>query len=489
MCVAVAMLVAPTGAEAACTAVQRGDTAEAIKVVAGLRAAGSSGWQDAAGVLDRSRRRCTAARFARAVAVATRGAGTPPAGRRVRVVGVDLLSTNVPGGTAWRLDVARIAARLGTARSTGAATVLRAELRSAATGGAALAWSDDPTRAGWDAGRQSAVVAGLAASHDARDAALLDAAVRAYAVPRRMAALAALPLLEHLRIANRVAAARADAGSLAARRTARALGARALLRARAARARGWSKVDGHWATLAEHRTLVAQSRALVTRVPSPAARAAVTALERTLVVAPAVAFGALPVEPFYPWPRDGAFDSQGVGLVVDKPASITLSIYAADGRVVRTVAATVDPGPGSIAWDGAGSDGAAVAPDAYRYAIDATDPAGNHMRVPGLEEFHVARDTDVPVVRSATARLVEAGHVRRIVAGWDVDEVHSPNVRSWLLLVSGSDHRSIALHTTLQQATVRRVVDLPKGTWSTAFVFLDGSGNRTSRRVAPIVVR
>ncbi|MCW2926897.1 MAG: hypothetical protein JWM86_865, partial [Thermoleophilia bacterium] len=112
-------------------------------------------------------------------------------------------------------------------------------------------------------------------------------------------------------------------------------------------------------------------------------------------------------------------------------------------------------------------------------------------RVPGLEQFRIARDTVAPVVRRATVRAVSAGGVRRLVVAWDVEEVHSPNVRSWLLLQQGASRRSIQLHGTLRTASVRRVLaaDTPAGSWRASFVFIDGSGNRVAHAAGTVVVR
>lgn len=166
-------------------------------------------------------------------------------------------------------------------------------------------------------------------------------------------------------------------------------------------------------------------------------------------------------------------------------------MFAADDRVVRTVSTTVVPGAASLTWDGADDAGTTLAAGDYRYVIAATDPLGNAVRVPGLEQFRIARDHEAPHVQRATARSVTAGGVRRIVASWDVQEVHSPNVRSWLLLQQGSSRLSIPLHGSLRTASVRRLLPAGSraGAWRASFVFIDGSGNRASQAAGTLVVR
>jgi len=405
------------------------------------------------------------------------------------VVGIDLVGTSDPVGGVWRMDVTRIAGRIVTRPS--AARRWRAQLASAAFpgSGSAPVWSDDATRIDWDAVRQSIVIATLARSRAPEDLSNAAAGVRAFMPPDRVRGMSSLALLEHLRVANRLGATAARSSNTLTTTAARNVALRAFPRIRSSRVRGWSQVDGAWSPLRVHRALVQQSRTLLRGVPNAATDSAVTALARALVVAPQLDFGTLPVAAFYPWPRDAAYDTQTVTIDVDKPVLLRMLVYAPDGRVVRTVETHVEPGVNSITWDGAATDGAVLEAGDYRYNLDATDRAGNRVRVPGLEQFRIARDTTAPAVTSATVRHVGAESVRRLVAGWDVTESHSPQVRTWLLLQQGSARRSMRLHESLQRATVRRTSDLPAGTWRVSFVFVDGSGNRTSQGAGSIVVR
>lgn len=481
------LLAMPASAQA-CTAGERADIRAAMRIVASMRSTSAPAAADSLAVLGRARRSCADARFARAMAVASRS-GSPQPGQRRRVLGIDLVGIDAAGGAVWRLDTVRLAQRLAGARTDRGANVLRAQLRAAGFGRAAITWSADPTVPSWNAELQSAVGAVLARSPRASDRALAAAGARAFAPPARQRALATLGAIEHLRIANRVSIAAASGGNHAARAVARSVAVRVFVRVRAARARSWSRIGGEWSTLAAHRALVAQSEALLRRVPHSATAGHVGAMRATLTTPPGVDFSALPTGEFYPWPRDAAFDSQSFTVDLDEPATLTLTVYAPDGAAVRSVESAVLPGPATISWDGAAADGSILGPGEYRYNVDATDRAGNRVRVAGLDQFTIARDTTPPAVRHATVRHLVAGGTRRLVVSWDVEEVHSPNVRTWLVLTDGTRRMSFALHQTLRAATVRRVVTLAPGSWRAGFVASDGSGNRTRQALGTVVVR
>lgn len=483
------LLLAIPSLAAACSAVERADAREAVRIAASLRASAAPTATDVSALVSRARRSCADARFGRAVAAASARFGAPAAGRRVRMLGIDLVGVEAEGATAWRLDAVRLALRVASSGRDREASVLRAHLRAAGSGRAAITWSDDATRPRWDAARQSAVAAALARSPRSVDRRLAGASARAFAAPARQASLRSSSVLEHLLVANRVATAAERSGAPAARSVARSVAVRAHARVRGSRARGWSRLDGRWSTARQHRLLVSRSEALLRRVPHAGTATTVRSLRRSLAIAPAVQFEVLPAGAFYPWPRDAAFDDQSLRIDVDKPGTLTLTVYAADARAVRSLRQDVVPGPVTLTWDGTGSDGTTLGVGDYRYNIDAVDLAGNRVRVPGLDHFRIARDTTPPNVRSASARHVASGGTRRIIAGWDVEEVHSPQVRSWLLLNDGRRRVSIALHDRLARATVRRIVALEPGTWRATYVFRDGSGNRRSHPAGNVVVR
>ncbi|MEO6867200.1 MAG: hypothetical protein ABI200_04190, partial [Gaiellales bacterium] len=393
------------------------------------------------------------------------------------------------GTVVWRLDTVRLATRLAKERRVRSLRTLRARLLTATFGRSAPIWSNDPTRVRWDADRQSAVAGALASSSRITERRLAGRGVRAFEHPRRLTTPARAGLLGQLRIANRLARAAEVSRLAVAQRTSRKIGLRAFVRVRAAQVQGWSRIGDAWSTATQHRTLVSQSRLLIKRVPHPKSAAVVEQLVRSLKQPTSVEFGQLPDEPFYPWPRDGAFDTQAVTLAVDKPTEMIFSVYQPDGAVIRTMTQTVDPGSLTFTWDGGMTDGSIVEAGEYRYNLDAVDRLGNKVRVPGLKQFSVVRDTTKPTFKSAQVRHVRSGGTGRIIAGWEVEEIHSPQVRTWLMLRKGSERASIKLHDRVQKATVRRATTLAPGTWNATFVFIDGSGNRTSHNAGQLVVR
>jgi hypothetical protein len=488
ICLAALAALLPASASAACAPEVRADSLATQQVLAELEARGAAGAADVRGVYERARRSCLDIRPARAFAQALAARGIQPAGRRAVVLGVDLVSVEIGGATSWRVDLARTAQRASAARTVRERRRALATLESAAWGTSATTYSADPTRLAWDPGAQSAVAAILARSPRAEQRSLADAAVRAYGVGRRSEALAREPVLTHLRIATRLVAA-ATAQSPRARSIARSATLRAYTRVRAAATRGWSRLDGAWSTAPQHRLLTALTASLLDDVPHAPTATVAARLRAGLTSPPAVTFETLPSGAFYPWPRDGAFDQQSVVIDVDKPAALALLVYGASGALVRRIPATTEPGSATLSWDGARADGTILGPGDYRYNIEARDPLGNRIRVPGLQQLRIARDTTPATVVAASARIVGSGQPRRVIASWDVDEVHSPMVRSWLVLRDGERRASIALHDSLQQATVRRDTRIESGTWRATMVFIDGSGNRSQRLVGTFTIR
>ncbi len=482
-------LCTPSLAAAACAPQVRADSNATAAIVEQLRASGAAGAVDVAELYARARRSCIDVRTARAIATATQRLGVPTAGRRAHVRGVPLVGANVSGATAWRLDLKQVAVRVAKTPDRARIGADVTLLRSAAAGASALTYSADPTRTVWDPKAQALVttILGTSPYPDAR--AFGDAGVRAFAVRGRIAGLARLPLLEHLVLANRVAAvgARSDAPGVDA--TTSNLVVRAMVRVRAARARGWSRIDGAWASGPAHKVLVAQATLLLRRHPHARTDAVVDDLRAALRTPAKVDFGTLPVAAFYPWPRDGAFDTQAVTVDVNKPGTVSLLVYGPGDAPIRTVSTTVEPGVVTLTWDGNDTAGVTQGAGDYRYNVDVLDPIGNRARVPGLERFRVARDTTPPTVQTATVRVIGSGAARRVVATWAVTEEHSPQVTTWLLLANGTATERIQLHDSLQRATVRKPVTLAAGSWKATLVFGDGSGNRVSRTAGSFEIR
>ena len=484
-----ASLLVPTIASAACTPQVRADSRATAQLVEQLRSSANAGAADVADLYARARRNCLDMRPVRSIAAATLRLGLPTAGRRANVRGVPLAGVTTPTATAWRIDLKQVAVRVAKTANRARVGADVALLRSAAGGSSALTFSPDPTRTAWEPKAQAlvATILGTSAYADAR--AYGDAGVRAFAVRGRIGALAQLPLLEHLVIANRVAAVGARSSVAAVDVTSATLAARAMVRIRAARARGWSRIDGAWASGPAHKALVAQATLLLRRHPHALTDRVVDELRAALRTPAKVDFGTLPVAAFYPFPRDGAFDSQSVSVDVNKPATVSLLVYGPGAAPIRTVSSVVEPGVVTLTWDGADASGAIQSAGDYRYNVDVVDPVGNRARVPGLERFRIARDTTAPTVQVATVRIIGSGAGRRVVATWAVTEEHSPQVTTWLLLTNGTRTERIQLHDSLQRATVRKPVTLPAGSWKATLVFGDGSGNRVSRPAGSFEIR
>ncbi len=482
-------LLLPSITQAACPPAVRADARATAAIAAQLRSTGAAGADDVTGLYARARRSCADMRPARAIAIATQRLGLPVPGQRANVRGVPLVGTTVGPGVAWRLDLKQVALRIATSTRRGAIGPHVALLRSAAGGTVALTISSDPTRTAWDPKVQALVATIIGTSAYADSRALGDATVRAFAVRGRIPALARLPLIEHLRIANRVAAVGARSDDAMTNATSSNLAVRAMVRIRASRARAWSRTDGAWSTGPQHRALVAQSALLLRRHPHANTGRVVESLQASLRTSATVGFKTLPIDEFYPWPRDGAFDTQTVMLDVDKPATVTMLVYGTDDTPIRSISTEVDPGMLMLTWDGANDAGAIQEAGDYRYNVDLVDPVGNRARVPGLERFRIARDTTPPTVETATVRVIGSGAARRIVVSWAVAEQHSPRVTTWLLLTSGDRTERFQLHDSLQRATVRKPLSIPAGTWRATLVFGDGSGNRASQPAGSFEIR
>ncbi len=483
------VLAVPSVAAAACSPQVRADSRATAQLVAQLRASGAPGADDVAAMYARARRTCLDVRPVRAIAMATARLGLPTPGRRANVRGVPLAGVTGPAGTMWRLDLKQLAVRIAKTTNRGRVRGDVALLRSAAGGSVALTYSPDPTRTSWDPKAQALVATILGTSVHADARALGDAGVRAFAVRGRIPALTRLRVLEHLVIANRIAAVSVRSAAPAVDTTSATIAVRAMVRIRAARARGWSRTDGAWSTATQHRALVAQGAALLRRHPHALTDTVVDALRASLRAPAKIEFGTLPVAQFYPWPRDGSFDTQAVTVDVDKPGTISLLVYGNDDTPIRTISTTTDPGVVTLTWDGANDAAAIQSAGDYRYNIDVLDPLGNRARIPGLERFRIARDTEAPTIQTATARMIGSGANRRIVASWAVTETVSPNVTTWLLLTNGTRTERMQLHDSLQRATVRKPVALPAGSWRATLVFSDGSGNRVSRTAGSFEIR
>lgn len=483
-----ALLLAPALAVAACPKVERAQLAAAVGFVSG--AAASPTTADANAIVGAARRRCATARFAYAVARVSRANPNPGVGTRARVSGIDLLATPTNAGVVWRLDVVRATGRLARTRSAASAGRQRA-WSFPTRAGSALVWSDDPTRPAWNPTVQAAAAATLARARMAsvrRDA---GPSVRAFAVPARRRTVARLPLLDQLTLAARLAVGARGAGDIAADRVARTVASTAYRGVARATNGGWSRIDGSWSTVGQHRALLVRTRALLRRYPNAATARVAVRLAHQLTDPAEVRFRALPTGTFYPWPRDGAFDSQSVTVHVDKPGTVRIEVYAGAGDApIRVLEHVAQPGDIAVAWDGAATDGTIQEPGDYVYVVTVDDIAGRQTRTPGLEPFRIARDTIAPAVRSATVSYLTSGSAGpRLAVAWNVDEPISPVVRTQLVLSRNGKQVTLLLDSAASTRVARRPIRLGAGTWTASFVFTDGSGNAVTHPVRTLVVR
>lgn len=491
MTVAVALVIglviaAPVQA-AACSSAQRTDLEAAAAIAARLAEQGHAGAADTAAVVGRAQNRCATARFARAVSSANERHGAASAGRRASSRGLDLVGVRIAGGAAvWRLDPIRMAGR--AARNDDALARL-AETGIGARGGGVI-WSSDPTRAQADLVMQASTAFQLARSRRAPGRALAQRTLMGLQHPGVTRSTRSLPIVPVLSSANLALRSARLVPADASTRWAHRVAAVAMRRLRSAEAAQWSRVDGAWSSVEQHRALVRIGSQLVVRRPHAATRHSVQRLRRALRSKPVVALRSVPVRAFYPWPADGNLDTRAVTLVVDKPAAITLRIFAADGRTVQTIQREALPRTRwNGVWNGVGVDGQLVPPGTYRYALAATDRAGNRRSMPGVGAFIVARDTKPPVVKASKLTYLGGAPRRELEVRWALEETESPAITSVLVIKGRGEQRTVKLPGTARAATHKVAVRLPAGRYAAFLRFTDGSGNLAVARVGPVRFR
>ncbi|MBC7644055.1 MAG: hypothetical protein H7123_02935 [Thermoleophilia bacterium] len=301
-------------------------------------------------------------------------------------------------------------------------------------------------------------------------------------VPQRHAALQ-LDLLSSLTVAVDLAAASSRLGDTRVAAAAHSLGTSLLVRVRRSDSGAWSRVDGSWSTLAQHRGLIARGSALEHYLSDAPTAATITSLRRELITAPVVQFSHVPGLPFYPWPRDGTLDASSLVVGVDKPSVMTLNVYdQATGAIVRSNISGLVVGTWETGWDGSDASGATLQPGSYRYGLVAADLAGNRLSAPGLNAFVIARDVTPPQLNVAQVKLSSSqGRLRQLRVRWSVTETLSPLIQLTLVLTPKSGgKRSIVLDGSSLERTVVVPVTVAGGKWRATLVVTDGSGNRAS---------
>jgi hypothetical protein len=481
------LLILTPEALAGCTGQARTDIKAAAASAGRLVAAGKAGAADSAAIVERARGRCATARFARAQAAATERM-TPVAGQRTYVAGVRLIGVAYGAHVLWRHDAVstvRDWQRLGRARR---GVVRDRWVRTAFANKAGVVWSLDPTRRSVWAAVQISMADRLSRG-DGADRALAVRTLqllRSNARSRQAVAGPVLSALDQAVTATSTARRLRDGRAGRSVSLVRTLAARRL---RSAETATWSRTDGQWSTLAQHRGLASRGERLLRGWPHPPTIRSVGSLRASLRAKPAVAFRVIPMHAFYPVPVDGVLDSRTVNLVVTKPASVTVNIYSAGGTIVRSL--NYEGFPGAVVsgvWNGTDNAGQPVPSGSYPYGIVAVDRAGNRRTVPGLGSFVIARDTAPPKIAAASVNYVGGTSRRSLRVQWRASEPTSPRV-AVVVTIRGNGVEK-ALRLSGSDLTANRTVRtrLNRGTYKTWIRITDGSGNAASRYAGSIVI-
>ena len=406
------------------------------------------GQRDASAVLQRARDRCTSLRFARAVAGATQRAGVPAIGRRMRIVGVDLVGVRRPGAVAGALDLVRTdrsarsdAGPRDVPRSFGAAR------RQSPAAPAAIVWSAGPDtcRHGIRSCSRASLRCSRARAGRSIDA-VAGASVRAFA-PAGPAA--AVSRAGRRRAPDRRCAPRTRRAPQCWRlrddRERRDRGPR--LRARSCRCP--CRLEPHRRPLVHARRAPrCWYRALARcsgRLPHPPTADHVAALADRLLAAVGPLRRRAQRARSIPGPATrSSTRSRSRSRSTSPPSCSSRSTTLRARRATGSTSAS-NPAPRTIAWDGAAADGAILGPGEYRYAVRAIDLAGNRLVLAGLGGLRDRSRHDAAGRRPRRAlRYVTGAPLgARVVARWNVVEPLSPHVRTTLVLASGATrHRS-----------------------------------------------
>lgn len=255
---------------------------------------------------------------------------------------------------------------------------------------------------------------------------------------------------------------------------------------RSARTRLSRAVGANWLTIANADATAAQVRAVARSTRSLAGTIGDSALSKlairvraTITTAAHVHFRVIPHAAFYPWPRDGVRDTSTVSVGVDKPAQVTLTVYAPSGSVLAHSSVQAGVGNTTLTWNGNDTAGATQAAGTYRYALALSDVTSQHRDVPGLGSFVIARDTIKPIVKAASATYVSGITTRFVRVEWTVVEPLSPSLKMQLVL-RGPVTRWVNIPSSAVTGSQIVRVKLPKGTYHATLRVRDGSGNLTN---------
>ncbi len=469
----------------ACSTADTANIAAGEKIAQQLERRSSPGAADVRRALNTARHQCSIALYARGLAVIWQRRGAPSIGRTAQWRGIPYRGVVVTGSTVWRYNTP--AALTRAARSTNPAAAVAAQRAFVAYGKRSITWSWDPARRTPDVELQLAATHILAARTATRTIAehSLLALERGALKRQRMRT----PLFDALQQAIAVHRSARTIGTASAARAAQRMSAHAANMARSAHRSGWSRIGSAWSTLAQHRRLVSLATKLAQVRGDASLTRIASSLARQLTTPPSVSYTTLPRPGFYPWPRDGAYDSDFASFAVDKPISVAASIYNTDGTVVRTLTTTAVPGHWKVQWDGAGSDGRTQQPGSYSYTVIVTDPAGNSVPVAGIGGFTILRDRTPPTITLGRIRYLSGARRRLLRIRWIVHEQVSPVLRTSVVLRRTGSTISINVPSTAARGTVTVSRRIPAGTWRATLNVVDGSGNRSTRPLGTLTLQ
>lgn len=481
LCALASMLVCVPSAYAKCDSLTKRNLAKASAISKALTAANASGAGDLAMIVSRARKHCKPgqARFAFAVARSTQVSGAPREDVRTAAMGVSLIGTNVGGAIVYRIDFPTMVSRwyaVRTSRKGDIRLTVLSQLSAVVHGG--MVFGIDPTQASFNPSMQSLIAARLSRGGSARATSVARAALIAIRPRQNMRAVIEGPLLAaitsgiNLEFAARVALTRDT-------RNIRSIERRLRNRIRLADTGGWARIDGSFATLQQQKIISKLTKRLAVIARDAALGKVASSLRAELYAKPVVKYDSVPIGSFYPWPHDGVLDSASVAVRINKPSTVTLTIYSTMGIAVDSQSAKALPGTWIGSWAGTTSTGGSIlaAPGSYRYGLHVTDLAGNQTVVPGVSTFDLARDTSPPTISSASAKFTGGVTRRRFTVKWSVSEPISPHLNIVLSLRKNGVRRNVTIPSAALSGTANIAVPAPTGTHRVFVHVTDGSGN------------
>lgn len=477
------LLIFPNVAHA-CAAEARAHIAAGSKIAQRLAARSSPGTVDVRRTLQAARHSCSIALYARGLAVVWIRHGAPTIGQTAGWRGISYRGVLTAGTIRWRYNTPAALTRASRAANPTAAISIQRQF--VGYGRRSIIWAWDPAQRTPDIALQILATHILAAHSTTRTDA--ERSLRAFergALKRQHLRAPTLDALQQAITIKRIAR---TIGTSQSSSSGQRISVHAARLARSAYRSGWSRIGGRWSTLSQHRRLASLTTQLgQLRDDAPLTRIG-TKLTQQLTKPPTVVFTTLPRHGFYPWPHDGAYDTDYASFVVDKPITVAASIYNTTGTRIRTITITAVPGPWNVTWDGAASDGRTQQPGSYTYTMTVTDLAGNTLPVAGIGGFTILRDTNPPTITLGRIRYLSGARRRRIRIRWIVHEQVSPVLRTSVVLKYNGSRVVLNVPSTARSGTITANRRIPPGTWRATMIVVDGSGNTTTQALGTLTL-